>query len=114
MGRPAMDRDSKRSARRAIPLVGALERRVLMSAVDPVINEFMASNTSGISDEDGAKSDWIEIYNPGTAAVNLAGWHLTDDSALPHKFTFPSTVINPGGYLLVFATGVEQAIAGGE
>ena len=32
MGRPAMDRDSKRSARRAIPLVGALERRVLMSA----------------------------------------------------------------------------------
>src|SRR5438046_7845746 len=89
-----------------------LERRVLMSAVDPVINEFMASNTSGITDDEGNKSDWIEIYNPGSTAVNLAGWHLSDDPSLPHQFTFPATIINPGGYLLVFATGTERAISG--
>src|SRR6266480_4366348 len=92
----------------------ALERRVLLSAVDPVINEFMASNTSGITDQDGVKSDWIEIYNPGSSAVDLAGWHLTDDKSLSHLFTFPTTVINPGGYLLVFASGNDRAISGSE
>src|SRR3954469_22555081 len=85
-----------------------LEQRLLMSAGDPVINEFMASNTSGITDEDGLHSDWIEIYNPGPLAVDMAGWHLSDDPSLPHQFTFPSTIINPGGYLLVFATGEDQ------
>ena len=29
-----------------------------------VISEFMASNQSGLRDEDGDDEDWIEIYNP--------------------------------------------------
>jgi len=85
-------------------LIDALESRLLMSAVDPVINEILASNTSGIGDEDGVKSDWIEIYNPSSQPVDMAGWHLSDDKLLPHLFTFPSTTINPGGYLIVFAS----------
>ncbi|MEY4813958.1 MAG: hypothetical protein RLZZ162_1031, partial [Verrucomicrobiota bacterium] len=31
---------------------------------DPVITEFMASNTTTLADEDGAFPDWIEIFNP--------------------------------------------------
>jgi hypothetical protein len=86
-----------------------------MSASEPVINEFMASNTSGILDEDNLKSDWIEIYNPSSQPLDLAGWHLTDDKALPHAFTFPSpTVLNPGGYLLVIASGENRALSGSE
>ncbi|HEV8605303.1 MAG TPA: lamin tail domain-containing protein [Tepidisphaeraceae bacterium] len=85
-----------------------------MSAVDPVINEFMASNTTGILDENNLKSDWIEIYNPSSLPVDMAGWHLSDDKNLPHEFTFPSTVINPGGYLLVFASGEDRSVAGSE
>ena len=30
---------------------------------DVRINEFVASNRSGLLDEDGDPSDWIEIYN---------------------------------------------------
>ena len=30
----------------------------------PIISEFMAASDSGLADEDGEFSDWIEIYNP--------------------------------------------------
>ena len=64
----------------------------------------MASNVSTLADEDGDYSDWIEIYNGGTVAVNLEGWSLTDDPALPGQFVIPAGFgIPPGGYLLVWA-----------
>ena len=37
------------------------------------INEFMADNTSTISDEQGKYEDWIEIYNAGSTAIDLGG-----------------------------------------
>lgn len=39
--------------------------------IDPVITEFLASNGSGLADGDGDRDDWIEIFNPGNAAVSL-------------------------------------------
>lgn len=45
---------------------------------DPLITEFMASNTATLADEDGTCSDWVEIYNPNASAVSLDGWYLTD------------------------------------
>ena len=36
--------------------------------------EFLASNSGGRQDADGDSSDWLEIYNPGTTDINLAGW----------------------------------------
>src|SRR6267154_3013689 len=33
-----------------------------------IISEFLAHNTSGLQDEDGAYSDWIEIFNSGPTA----------------------------------------------
>ena len=45
------------------------------SAADTVlITEFMA-DSSGLFDEDGDETDWIELQNTGLAPVNLAGWH---------------------------------------
>ncbi|MFZ0035145.1 MAG: lamin tail domain-containing protein [Sedimentisphaerales bacterium] len=77
-----------------------------------VINEFMASNnsSSGIRDEWGDYDDWIEIYNYGSEAINIAGMHLTDnpvDEPLPW-WDVPSdnpaaTIIPAGGYLLIWA-----------
>lgn len=78
------------------------------SGAQVVINEFMASNGSGLTDEDGEFSDWIEIQNQGTDAVNLSGWALTDDAALPHKWEFPTTPIAAGGYAVVFASGKNR------
>ena len=78
------------------------------------INEFMALNQTTLTDEDGEYSDWIEIYNPTTGAVNLSGWSLTDEKILPQKWIFPNITLNPDEYLLVFASGKNRVIAGSE
>ncbi len=79
-----------------------------LGAADVVINEFLAGNVSGLTDEDGDRPDWIELYNRGTNAVNLLGWSLTDDPNVPGKWLFPSKVLNPGEYLVVFASGKNR------
>lgn len=85
---------------------------LLPAAGAPVISEFMASNSATLSDEDGDFPDWIEIFNPDAQAVDLAGWHLTDDAAQPQKWTFPSVSIPSGGYLVVFASDKNRAASG--
>src|SRR5438105_892858 len=74
----------------------------------PRINEFMASNATGLKDEDGEFSDWIEIYNPDATAVSLAGYYLTDDPAKLDKWKFPAVTLNPSAYLVVFASGKDR------
>ena len=80
----------------------------------PIISEFLASNSVEQADEDGEFSDWVEIYNPDATAVNLSGWHLTDNDTNPNKWTFPNVSIPAGGYLLVFASNKDRAVAGSE
>jgi hypothetical protein len=82
-----------------------------------VINEFMASNDGGQTNNPnswypianqltGITNDWIEILNSGSSPLNLEGWHLTDDPSTPEKWTFPSpTNIPAGGFLIVYASG---------
>ena len=48
----------------------------------------MAVNQSTLADEDGDFPDWVEIHNGGDGPVNLGGWHLTDNSGNPDKWTF--------------------------
>ena len=74
-----------------------------------VINEFVTDNKDGLVDEDGDYSDWIEIYNPGNQAINLAGWSLTDDSSQPDKWPFPDRTIGSGEYLILFASGKNRS-----
>lgn len=69
------------------------------------INEFLADNDSGIRDEDGNESDWIEIHNPGTTTVSLLGWSLTDDANDLRKWRFPALSIPARGYTLAWASG---------
>lgn len=73
-----------------------------------VITEFLASNLSGLQDEDGDYSDWIEIHNRSTAAVNLNGWYLTDDAGDPVRWAFPSKTLDANAYLLVYASGKDR------
>lgn len=73
-----------------------------------VINEFMASNASTLSDEDGDYEDWIELYNSEDYEVNLAGWGLSDSYALPFRWVFPDTIVGPGEFLLVWASGKDR------
>src|SRR6266516_5058450 len=77
-----------------------------------IISEFMADNTHTLVDEDGAYEDWIEIYNTGDAAVNMDGWYLTDDAGDFTQWHFPSTNLNAGGFLVVFASGKNRRAPG--
>lgn len=62
-----------------------------------VLNEVLADSL-------GASADFIELYNAGASAVNVGGLGLSDDPALPLKYTIPAaTSIAPGEYLIVFA-----------
>ena len=73
-----------------------------------LITEFMAINDNTIIDEDGDFPDWIELHNPGTSVVNLAGWYLTDNPGSLNKWMFPEISLDPGAYLLVFASGKNR------
>ena len=77
------------------------------SAEQVTISEFLASNTSGLKDEDNLYPDWIELHNSGTNAVNLDGWYLTDNGNNLTKWRFPATNINAGAFLIVFADGKD-------
>jgi len=85
------------------PAMEPLEPRLLLDGT-PLITEFLAINNSTLADEDGAYSDWIEIYNPTETGVDLTGWHLTDNDANLTKWTFPARTLNPDEYLVVFAS----------
>lgn len=76
------------------------------------INEVVTENTAGLQDEDGSFEDWIELHNTTTAAVDLTGWHLSDDRAQPAQWTFPEASLPAGGYLVVFASGKNRAEPG--
>lgn len=73
------------------------------------INEFLASNKSGVRDGFGQFSDWVEIFNTSDFPVALSDFHLTDDEDKPQKWSFPASVLQPGGHLLVFASGREAS-----
>jgi hypothetical protein len=69
------------------------------------INEFMASNGSFEIDpaQPEKTPDWIEIYNPGAAPVDLKGLSLSDDPLRPDKSPITGSAIVPaGGFLLMF------------
>jgi len=79
-----------------------------------VIGEFVASNGDTLLDEDGASSDWIEIYNPTSAAVGLGGWSLTDTPDDLAKWRFPyGPTVEARGYLVVFASNKDRRYPGG-
>jgi len=77
-----------------------------------VINEIMANNTSTLANQAGLFSDWIELYNTSSAAVDIGGYTLTDNPSFPTQYIFPpGTPILAHGYLLVWcdsSTGVGE------
>ncbi len=73
-----------------------------------MIAEFLTKNVGGYEDKNHDTPDWIELVNPGTTDVNLAGWSLTDDATKPRLWTFPAVVMAPGARLVVFASGKNR------
>jgi CotH kinase protein/Chitobiase/beta-hexosaminidase C-terminal domain/Lamin Tail Domain/PA14 domain len=95
-----------------LPLLLCLVLTVADSRAAVVISEVVADNATGLQDEDGAFSDWIELHNDGAAAVNLAGWALTDEVSDDNKWGFPAVSIGAGQFLVVFASGKDRRVVG--
>ena len=93
--------------RLALGLAGLLASAVVAPA-EPVISEFMASNATTLTDEDGSYPDWIEIYNPDSTPINLSGWYLTDNAKKKTKWPIPTVAVAPNDYLVVFASGKDR------
>jgi large repetitive protein len=87
------------------PLPGR-ERRYLTGYVAPrlLINEMVVENKSQYVDPDEPLEtpDWIELYNPGPAAVSLDGLSLTDDKDLPLRFVIPAGLSLDAGERMAF------------
>src|SRR5256714_1646976 len=87
-----------------------LEERIILAAT-PLITEFLASNTNGLMDNLGRTSDWIEIYNPNSTALDLGGYFLTDYPNQLNKWQIPAgQTLGGNGYLVVFASGDDIAV----
>lgn len=72
------------------------------------INEVMSSNDGSFYDDDNDDEDWIELYNYGESAINLGGFSLTDDKDETDKWEFPDFTLQPGAYLLIWASGKNK------
>ena len=73
------------------------------------INEIMAAPRSGLRDEDGDLSDWIELYNAGSERIQLSDYALSDNEEKLTKWFFPQgAYIDPGQYYIVFCSGKDR------
>lgn len=82
----------------------------LQQQLDPMIvglNEVLIRNTSGITNDTGARSAWLELFNPAFRDVRCAGLALqrNDEPA----WTLPDVIIPARGFLLVWLDGQPQA-----
>ena len=65
----------------------------------------MSSNGGVLTDLSGESPDWIEFYNSGKSPMNLGGYGLSDKIDEPFQWVFPNYTLQPGKYLVVFASG---------
>ncbi len=49
----------------------------------------------------GTPGDWVELYNPGPAAVTLTGWGFKDNDDTHAMYVLPTTVVPAGGYKML-------------
>ncbi|MHC1785892.1 MAG: lamin tail domain-containing protein [Christensenellales bacterium] len=78
------------------------------------INEVMPAPRTGLRDEDGDLSDWLELWNKSSQDMSLENLALSDDPDRPAKWVFPQGATVPaGGYYVVFCSGKDRVSASG-
>ncbi|MBE5800788.1 MAG: lamin tail domain-containing protein [Clostridiales bacterium] len=93
------------------------EETVTASAVEPKakglrISEVMASNSDTLEDAFGNTADWIELHNTTDQPIDLTGMYLSDTKKDLERYQFPDgLIIEPDGYLIIFASGLKKDVA---
>jgi len=79
-----------------------------------VINEYSVSNIDSYPDNYGEFPDWLELYNPGTVAVNLKDYYLSDNPDNPTKWQFTIGVSIPAhGFKKIWLSGRNESTFSG-
>ena len=92
----------------AMAEAGAVDLRPPFNPDGVFISELMAANHTQLQDGDGDWPDWIELFNGAAHPVDLAGYVLSDDDVNQRKWVLPSVTVQPGEYLVVFASGKDR------
>jgi hypothetical protein len=78
----------------------------------PLISEFRSRGPNGAEDE------FVEIYNPGSAAVNLGGWSLSVSSGCGRNttllLTFPDNTVLAVGQHYLAASSANASVSGAD
>jgi len=80
---------------------------------DLIISEALAQpDSTGILDEYGRRTGWIELYNKSTGTVNFGGCYLTDDRTDLRKSLIPKsdlrTKLGPRQVVLIWCSGRSE------
>lgn len=88
------------------PVTGAMYRQSFLG-----INEILPDNVASTPEINDFTDfgDWIELYNGATNAINLSGYHLSDNLDQPFRWRIPDGATIPaGGHLLFWADGYDS------
>ena len=80
----------------------------LTAGGEVILSEMVPVNRGGLKDSDGESPDWVELFNNGSAPVQLGGYSLSDDASKPDQWKLPDIAIAPGSFLIVFASGKNR------
>jgi hypothetical protein len=89
----------------------AIDAGPVDAAASPIrINEVMPANAmSTCVDELGGNADWVELYNPTDADIDLGGYSATDDVGVPLRTTIvPGVMVPAHGYKLLWCDDDTQ------
>ena len=77
------------------------------------LSEILAINDAVIIDPIGRTSDWIELWNNSTKAIELTGMSVSIDRVEPGQWPFPAgTRLNANGRLVVWCNGSRDPALG--
>jgi hypothetical protein len=74
-----------------------------------LINEIQVTNLSTLQDEDGEYEDWFELYNAGSASINLSDYFVSDKLESDGDWQLPNSVLYPDQRAFVFASGKDRS-----
>jgi hypothetical protein len=77
-----------------VPTPGSPNPGIVIPNQTVTINEVLAFNTV-VTNAFGNSPDFVELYNPSGASVDLSDMSLSDNPAVPRRFVFPAGTIMP-------------------
>ncbi len=82
---------------------------------EAVISEIMYNPNSNNGYFNGSvpRTEWIEVFNPGSAALNMSGWYLRDEDGHSGQVA-GNTIIAPNGTLILIPVGAAASASQAE